>query len=33
MVILDLSKGDRKAQGLLELESYLFALVSSQATN
>ena len=27
MVILDLSRVDRKAQGPLELESYLFPLV------
>ena len=33
MVTLDLSKVDKKAQGLLELESYLFLLVPSQATN
>ena len=33
MVTLDLSRVDRKAQGPLKLESYLFPLVPSQATN
>ena len=33
MVILDLSRVDKKAQDPLELESYLFPLIPSQATN
>ena len=33
MVTLDLSRIDRKTQGPFELESYLFPLVPSQATN